>query len=63
MPAVRASDDEVWKMVAFVKRIGTAGLREKAAGDVAAGKVVYEGKGGCGVCHAIGRDGGSLDPS
>src|SRR5580700_11031378 len=36
MPAVRATDDEVWKMVAFVKRLGTAGLREKAPGDPAA---------------------------
>jgi len=62
MPAVRATDDEVWKMVAFVKRLGTAGLREKAAGDAAAGKAIYEGKGGCAVCHSIGREGGSLGP-
>jgi cytochrome c oxidase cbb3-type subunit 3 len=62
MPAVRATDEEVWKMVAFVKRLGTAGLREKAPGDPAAGKAVYEGKGGCAACHSIGRDGGSLGP-
>jgi putative heme-binding domain-containing protein len=62
MPAVRATGDEVWKMVAFVKRLGTAGLREKAPGDPSAGKAVYEGKGGCAVCHSIGREGGSLGP-
>jgi cytochrome c oxidase cbb3-type subunit III len=62
MPAVRATDEEVWKMVAFVKRLGTGGLREKAPGDPAAGKAVYEGKGGCAACHSIGRDGGSLGP-
>lgn len=62
MPAVRASDDEVWKMVAFVKRLGATGLREKATGDPVAGKAVYEGKGGCAVCHSIGREGGSLGP-
>jgi putative heme-binding domain-containing protein len=62
MPAVRASDDEVWKMVAFVKRVGNAGLREKPSGDPIAGKAVYEGKGACASCHAIGRDGGSLGP-
>ena len=44
MPAVRATDDEVWKMVAFVKRLGSAGLREKAPGDAVAGKAVYEGR-------------------
>src|ERR1700686_3805583 len=59
MPAVRATDDEVGKGVAFVKRLGTAGLREKAPGDPAAGKTIYEGKGGCTVCHSIGLDGGS----
>jgi cytochrome c oxidase cbb3-type subunit 3 len=62
MPAVRATDDEVWKMVAFVKRLGNAGLREKATGDPVAGKTIYEGKGGCAACHSIGHDGGSLGP-
>jgi cytochrome c oxidase cbb3-type subunit III len=62
MPAVRSTDDEVWMMVAFVKRLGTAGLREKAPGDRAAGSAVYHGKGGCTVCHSIGREGGSLGP-
>src|SRR5262249_50571158 len=32
MPAVRATDEEVWKMVGFVKRLGSA-PREKAPGD------------------------------
>jgi putative heme-binding domain-containing protein len=62
MPAVRATDDEVWKMVAFVKRLGTAGLFEKATGDPVAGKAVYEGAGRCAVCHSIGLEGGSLGP-
>src|SRR5215467_4522180 len=61
MPAVRASDDDVRKMVAFVKKIGSAGLEEKARGDLAAGKLVYATK-GCSGCHAIGNDGGSLGP-
>jgi putative heme-binding domain-containing protein len=62
MPAVRATDDEVWKMVAFVKKLGTLATNEKAPGDPAAGKAVYDGKGGCGACHSIGREGGSLGP-
>ena len=62
MPAVRATDEEVWKMVAFVKELGSTGLNEKPAGDPVAGKAVYEGKGKCAVCHAIGREGGSLGP-
>jgi cytochrome c oxidase cbb3-type subunit 3 len=62
MPAVRVTDEEVWKMVAFAKRLGTAGLREKAPGDPSAGRTVYQGKGGCAACHSIGREGGSLGP-
>jgi len=62
MPAVRATDEEVWKMVAFVKKLGSLGLSEKAAGDPAAGKAVYLGKGGCMACHSVGADGGALGP-
>jgi cytochrome c oxidase cbb3-type subunit III len=61
MGPVRATDEEVWKLVAFVKRIGSQGLLEKATGDPAAGHGVYE-KSGCGSCHRIGRDGGALGP-
>jgi len=62
MPAVRATNDEVWRLVAFVRKIGTAGLAEKAPGDGAAGKLIYEGKGGCVACHSINNVGGSLGP-
>lgn len=62
MPAVRATDEEVWKMVAFVKGLGTAGLLDRATGDAGAGKAVYEGAGKCAGCHSIGNEGGSLGP-
>jgi len=62
MPAVRATDEEVRKMVAFVKKIGTVRASEKAPGDAVAGKIIYEGKGKCAACHSVGRDGGSLGP-
>ncbi len=62
MPAVRASDDDVWRMVAFVQKIGSAGLEERATGDTAAGKAAYEKKGKCSTCHSIGKEGGTLGP-
>jgi putative heme-binding domain-containing protein len=62
MPAVSATDEEVWKMVAFVKSLGALAPGEKAAGDAGAGKLVFEGKGGCFKCHSIGPSGGSLGP-
>jgi putative heme-binding domain-containing protein len=62
MPASGGSDEEVWKLVAFVKRIGSPGLYEKAAGDSGAGKAIFEGRGGCLSCHSLGEKGGSLGP-
>ena len=61
MGPVRVTDDEVWKLVAYVKGLGSQGLLEKAAGDPAAGRQVYE-KSGCASCHQIGNDGGNLGP-
>ena len=61
MGPVRATDDELWKIVAFVKRIGSQGLLEKAPGDASAGLAVYQ-KSGCANCHRIERDGGALGP-
>jgi cytochrome c oxidase cbb3-type subunit III len=61
MAPVRVTDDEVWKLVAFVKRLGSQGLLEKASGDPAAGRGVYQ-KSGCVTCHRIDNEGGNLGP-
>src|SRR4051794_13457185 len=62
MPAVRASDEDVWKMAAFVKFLGSSPVREKSSGDPVSGQAVYEGKAGCAACHAVGPNGGNLGP-
>ena len=65
MGPVRASDEEIWKIIGFVKRLGTAQRptdARKATGDPAAGKIVYEKKGACMSCHRIGEVGGNLGP-
>lgn len=61
MAPVRVTDDEVWRLVAFVRRLGSQGMLEKAAGDSAAGRVVYQ-KSGCPSCHRIDNEGGNLGP-
>jgi putative heme-binding domain-containing protein len=61
MPASRVSDDEVWKLVGYVKRLGSQGLAEQAPGDRQAGKIIYT-KSGCAGCHRIGTDGRDLGP-
>jgi putative heme-binding domain-containing protein len=62
MGPVRATTDEVWRIVAFLKTLGTANPQEKASGDPAAGKTVYLTKGACAACHIIGQQGGNLGP-
>jgi cytochrome c oxidase cbb3-type subunit III len=63
MSPVRATDQEVWHIVAFIKTLPGVGVQEKVSGDAAAGKAIYEGKGRCGACHAIaGPSGGAIGP-
>jgi putative heme-binding domain-containing protein len=62
MGPARATNDEVWRIVAFVKRLSAVSAQPSAAGDPAAGKTIYETKGGCAACHRIGERGGNLGP-
>lgn len=61
MPASRLSDEEVWRLVAYVQRLGSQGLAEKAPGDSRAGKAIYA-KSGCAGCHRIAKEGRDLGP-
>jgi putative heme-binding domain-containing protein len=61
MPAVQVTTDETWKMVGFVKRIGSQGLFEKAVGNPRTGKAIYE-KSQCAACHRIDSEGQDLGP-
>src|SRR5260370_18743155 len=56
------SQPELWKVVAYVRRLGAGGAEEKATGDPKAGQAIYEGKGGCAVCHIVNGTGGLLGP-
>jgi cytochrome c oxidase cbb3-type subunit III len=62
MPAVGATDDEAWKLVAFVKSLSSGGSIEQAPGDPVAGKLLFENKGNCTKCHSVDHKGGSLGP-
>jgi putative heme-binding domain-containing protein len=61
MAPVRVTDDDVWKLVGFVKRLGSQGMLEKATGNAAAGRGIYQ-KSGCAGCHRIDNEGGNLGP-
>lgn len=61
MPSSGLGEGEVWRLVAYVRRLGAAGAEERAAGDPTAGKAIYESK-GCGQCHVAQGQGGRLGP-
>jgi cytochrome c oxidase cbb3-type subunit III len=61
MPASRLTDDELWRVVGFVKRLGSRGMTENVSGDVPEGKALYA-KNGCAGCHRIGEEGVDLGP-
>jgi putative heme-binding domain-containing protein len=61
MPGSSAKPSDLWRLVAVVKRLGAAGATEKAGGDAAAGRAVYE-KNGCAQCHLMNGAGSDLGP-
>lgn len=62
MPGTFLADADVWRLVAYVKRLGrTRASEEKALGDPEAGRAVYESR-GCPACHAIDAQGGDTGP-
>ena len=61
MAPVRVTDEDVWKLVGFVKRLGSQGMLEKATGDPVAGRALYQ-RSGCVSCHRIGDEGANLGP-
>ena len=62
MPGTFLTDPEVWRLVAYVKRLGSAmAPEEKATGDAHLGRAVYSSR-GCAACHRIDGEGGDLGP-
>jgi cytochrome c oxidase cbb3-type subunit 3 len=62
MPGSGFSQPELWRVVAYVHRLGAAGAEEKATGDPKSGQAIYRGKGACGQCHIVNGSGGRLGP-
>jgi cytochrome c oxidase cbb3-type subunit 3 len=62
MPGAGFSQSELWRVVAYVRRLGAAGADEKATGDPKGGQAIYQGKGGCAGCHVVNGSGGRLGP-
>ncbi len=69
MPPFRQlRDEQIWQIIAFLRNLaGTsispaAAANEKVPGDPAAGKSIFEGKGGCLACHVVNGSGKAVGP-
>jgi putative heme-binding domain-containing protein len=55
------SDNEVWRVVAFVRSLGAV-PRVPLPGDASRGKQIYEAMGGCASCHIVKGQGTGYGP-
>lgn len=56
------SDDDTWRVVAFVRSLGVSAAAQPVPGNVQAGSDIFWGRGGCSNCHSIRGQGGALGP-
>lgn len=62
MPALNLPDESIWKIVVFIRAMRSSASEVDVPGDVAHGKQVFSGKGGCVKCHMINGEGGTIGP-
>jgi cytochrome c oxidase cbb3-type subunit III len=60
-PALGMTNAEMRQLAGYVRSLGRS-APTSVAGDAAAGKALYEGKGRCANCHMIGGEGGYSGP-
>jgi cytochrome c oxidase cbb3-type subunit 3 len=60
--AAQLNDDAIWKVAAYIRGLRGTAIDAPASGDVAAGEVVFWGKGECGNCHVVKAKGGLVGP-
>lgn len=58
----RFDDQMIWRFVAFIRSVAQVNSAS-VNGDVQHGRAIFQGKGGCSGCHAIGEKGGEIGPS
>ncbi|HUP40557.1 MAG TPA: c-type cytochrome [Vicinamibacterales bacterium] len=58
----RFTDDQVWRVTAYIHGLRGTAIDTPAAGDVAGGEAIFWGKANCGSCHMVKAKGGILGP-
>jgi cytochrome c oxidase cbb3-type subunit 3 len=62
MPALPLPENDIWKVVAYIRSLRATASDAFVKGDVAHGEQVFWGKGRCAECHTINGRGGLLGP-
>jgi putative heme-binding domain-containing protein len=62
MPALTIPDDDIWKIVVFIRAMRSSASEVAVPGNVDHGKVVFATKGGCLKCHMLSGQGGTIGP-
>jgi len=62
MPAMNMPDDGIWKVVAFIRAMRSSASEVDVPGNIAHGRDVFFGKGGCSSCHTLEGKGGTIGP-
>jgi putative heme-binding domain-containing protein len=62
MPANNMPEEQAAQIVAYLRSLAASKPTAAATGDVARGKVVFEGKGTCTSCHRVNSLGSRLGP-
>jgi putative heme-binding domain-containing protein len=60
MPSSNAQDDEIWKLLAYLRSLGTPGASSNTGGNSENGARVF--KANCSTCHVVNGVGGRLGP-
>jgi putative heme-binding domain-containing protein len=55
-------DDDIWRIVVFIRAMRGSASETDVAGSVEHGKAVFDGKGGCLECHMLNGKGGTIGP-
>ena len=55
-------DQMIWRFVAYIRSVARV-TPSKVDGDPRHGREVFDGKGGCRGCHAVGEKGGVIGPA
>ncbi len=56
------SEDNIWRIIVFLRSLNPAGSRIALNGDAARGRALFRGKGNCEACHGVDGKGGISGP-